>query len=54
VPDASLTITAEINGRSVSRSGVLEWEAGRASKACKKLGVTVSSGDLTAQLGRAA
>ncbi len=47
--DASLTITAEVNGRSVSRSEVLEWEARRASKVCKKLGVTVSSGDLTAQ-----
>jgi hypothetical protein len=49
VPDASLTITAEIDGRSVSRSEVLEWEAGRASKVCKKLGVTASSGDLAAQ-----
>lgn len=49
MPDAGLTITAEIDGRCVSRSEVLEWEAGRASKVCKKLGVTAPPSDLAAQ-----
>jgi hypothetical protein len=45
---AGLTITAEIDGRSVSREEVLEWEAQRASKVCKKLGVKMPSGDVVA------
>lgn len=44
---AGLTITAKIDGRSVSRSEVLAWEARRASKVCKKLGISLS-GDVVA------
>lgn len=44
-----LHIVAEIGGRSVPRSEVLEWEAGRATKVCKKLGITPPPGDLAAQ-----
>jgi hypothetical protein len=49
VPAADLTITAQINGRSVSRSEVLAWEARRASKVYKKLGIAPPSGDVFAQ-----
>ncbi len=49
MPGPGLTITAEIDGRSVSREEVLAWEARRASKVCKKLGVRVPSGDVVAQ-----
>jgi hypothetical protein len=37
-----LKITAEIDGASVSREEVLAWEARRASKVCKKLGIAPS------------
>jgi hypothetical protein len=43
------TITAEIDGRIVSRDEVLAWEARRARKVCKKLGVNAPPGDLVAQ-----
>lgn len=46
---ADLAITAEIDGRSVSRDEVLAWEAHRAKKASKKLGITALSGDVVAQ-----
>jgi hypothetical protein len=49
VRGAGLTITAEIDGRSVPRSEVLAWEARRASKVCKKLGISAPSGDGIAQ-----
>jgi hypothetical protein len=49
VPDAGLTITAEIGGRRVSRDEVLAWEARRASKVCKKLGITAPTSDVVAQ-----
>lgn len=39
---SELNITAEIDGASVSRDEVLAWEARRASKVCKKLGITPS------------
>ncbi len=45
---AGLTITAEIGGRSVSRSEVLAWEARRARKVCKKLGISAPPGDVVA------
>jgi hypothetical protein len=45
----ALTITAEINGRSVPRSEVLAWESRRAQKVCKRLGISDRSGDLVAQ-----
>lgn len=40
---------AEIGGRSVSRDEVLAWEARRARKVCKKLGVAAPHGDVVAQ-----
>jgi hypothetical protein len=49
VSGANLAITAEIGGRSVSRSEVLAWEARRASKVCKKLGISPPPGDVSAQ-----
>lgn len=49
MPDAGLTITAEIGGRSVSREEVLAWEARRVSKVCKKLDISAPSGDVAAQ-----
>lgn len=39
-------ITAEIDGRSVSRSAVLAWEARRTRKVCRKLGITAPPKDL--------
>lgn len=45
----SLHIVAEIGGHSVPRSEVLEWEAGRATKVCKKLGITPPPGNLATQ-----
>ncbi len=45
---AGLTIRAEIGGRSVSRSEVLAWEARRAGKVCKKLGISAPPGDVVA------
>lgn len=47
--DAGLTITAEIGGRRVSRDEVLAWEARRASKVCKKLGIAAPHSDVVAQ-----
>lgn len=44
-----LDITARIDGRNVTRTEVLAWEARRSVKVCKKLGVTAPPGDLTAQ-----
>lgn len=44
-----MDITAEIDGRIVSRSEVLAWEARRADKVCKKLDIVAPSGDLVAQ-----
>lgn len=44
-----MNITVEIGGRSVSRDEVLAWEARRARKVCKKLGITALSGDVLAQ-----
>jgi hypothetical protein len=49
VPAAGLAITAEIDGRSVSRREVLAWEAQRASRVCKKLGIAEPSGDEVAK-----
>lgn len=43
------TITAEIDGRTVSRDEVLAWEARRAAKVCKKLGVSPVPEDVFAQ-----
>lgn len=43
-----MTITAEIDGRMVSRAEVLAWEARRASRVCRKLGVTAPSADVVA------
>lgn len=44
-----LTITAEIDGRIVSRSEVLAWETSRAGKVFKQLGITAPPGDVVAQ-----
>jgi len=46
---AGLGISAEIDGRSVPRNEVLEWEARRAAVVCKKLGVDSPPGDVAAQ-----
>lgn len=46
---AGMTITAQINGRSFSRSEVLAWEARRAGKVCKKLGIAPAPEDVFAQ-----
>lgn len=46
--EAGVTITAKMDGRSVSRAEVLAWEAIRAKKVCKKLGVTPPSDDIVA------
>jgi hypothetical protein len=43
-----VTVTAEIDGRSVSRDEVLAWEAHRAKRVCKKLDVTAPSDDIVA------
>ncbi len=45
----ALTIVADIDGRSVARSEVLAWEARRARKVCKKLGIGEPPEDLVAQ-----
>lgn len=44
-----LNITAAIDGRGVSRDEVLAWEARRAGKVCRKLGVSAPAGDVFAQ-----
>lgn len=44
-----LTITAQIDGRSVSREEVLAWEARRTNKVCKKLGISAPPGDAAEQ-----
>lgn len=44
-----LDIVAAIDGRSVPRSEVLEWEARRVTRVCKRLGITPTSGDPAAQ-----
>jgi hypothetical protein len=44
-----LEISAQIDGRSVSRHEVLEWEARRAAVVAKKLGVDLPAGDPVAQ-----
>jgi hypothetical protein len=46
VGNAGLGIRAVIGGRSVSRGEVLAWEARRAGRVCKKLGIDVPSGDV--------
>ena len=46
---AGLEISAEIDGRSVPRREVLEWEARRAAVVFKKLGANPPAGDLAAQ-----
>lgn len=43
-----LNITAEIGGRRVPREEVLAWERRRASKVCRRLGVTAPSDDVIA------
>jgi hypothetical protein len=48
VSGGGLTITAEFGGRSVSRGEVLAWEARRARKVCKKLGISAPPDDLGA------
>jgi hypothetical protein len=44
-----LPITAHIDGRRVSRVDVLAWEARRAAKVLKKLGITAPSTDVVKQ-----
>lgn len=44
-----MKIAAEIDGQSVSRGEVLAWEMRRASKVCKKLGISPSPDDPVAQ-----
>lgn len=49
--DDELGIVAEIDGRRVPRSEVLAWEAARAARVCKKLGITPLPDNPVAQRG---
>lgn len=48
-PEAPPEIVATIGGRTITRSRVLAWEARRARKVMRKLGMDSGAGDLAAQ-----